>query len=124
MAPIGHEGEILDKLPTDSNSVYNIVTTRIKEYLGNYKSAQSLTTRSNDQHNKTNNIGWDVACITAVSLSVLFTGVASISIFKIGVLNTLLICIFVLTLLVFGYVNFVTKESTQFVEFFDDGVEF
>jgi len=83
-----------------NSNIYGMITTRIKEYI-----------QPNKFIDKTNKnvdlIGDNEVYISIISISVLFTSIASMGVFKIGLLNTLIICLVVLSVLVFGYINFV-----------------
>jgi len=87
-----------------NSNVYSILTTRIKEYTQHSQLVEKPKTVHDDNTE---------VYISLISMSILFTSLTSIGLFRVGLLNTLIICLVVLALLVFGYVNFV--KSTYYI---------
>jgi len=102
--------ELVEEPNVPSSGVYEIVSTRIKEYIQPSKFITQETAKP--QINNDSEIYMSIT-----SISVLFTSIISMGVFRLGMLTSIIISLFVLAILVFGYNTFV--KSAKYVEMMD-----
>lgn len=113
------DNEIIKDQPKQyvDDIVYKVFTTRLQEYNEKlkvnpqlYESIESPKLQSDVSSN------FHISSAVLMSSVTITIGIVSMAYFKIGVLYTVLICIFVIALMVFGYANFIYPLTTTFYQ--------